>query len=277
MSTKPLSSGDLGALTNGAMAEVWGWVRAKLPAGIEVFDAHAHIGTDVDSRVVTAEDMKERMDAAGVARAIVFPLNDPNARDDFSGPNDVLWNAYEKFPDAFVPFFRLNPHKDYEAEFARCVDRGFLGLKLHPVSQEFELDDERVVRLFEMAAEADIPVLVHAGFAMQRIVEPLMPTIERLPGLRLILGHSAMVEVLAATRAFADHPNILFETSVVKAKDLYVLFNSMDPSRVCFGSDIPYGDLPSTMHAALLAADAAGLSEDELSGVFSRNIRRWFP
>ena len=86
-----------------------------------------------------------------------------------------------------------------------------------------------------------------------------------------------MVEILAAARAFADHPNVLFETSVVKAKDLYVLFSSFDPSRICFGSDIPYGDLPSTMHAALLAADAAGLSEEELSGVFSRNIRRWFP
>lgn len=259
------------------MAEVWDWVRARIPAGIEVFDAHAHIGTDVDSRVVTAEGMRERMDAAGVSKAIVFPLNDPNAQDDYSGPNDVLWNAYEEYPESFVPFFRLNPHKDYEGEFARCVERGFVGLKLHPVSQVFELDDERVVRLFEMAAGADLPVLIHAGFAMQRIVEPLLPTIEKLPNLRLILGHSAMVEVLAAARAFADHPNVLFETSVVKAKDLYVLFSSLDSSRICFGSDIPYGDLPSTMHAALLAAEAAGLSEDDLSGVFSRNIRRWFP
>ena len=277
LSTKPLSSGDLGALTDGAMAEVWRWVSAKIPAGTEVFDAHAHIGADVDSRVVTAGDMKGRMDAAGVAKAIVFPLNDPNARDDFSGPNDVLWNAYEEYPDSFVPFFRLNPHKDYEAEFARCVERGFEGLKLHPVSQEFELDDKRVVRLFEMAAEADLPILVHAGFAMQRIVEPLKPTVERLPELRLILGHSAMVEILAATRAFADHPNVLFETSVVKAKDLFVLFSSLTASRICFGSDIPYGDLPSTMHAALLAAEAAGLSDEDLSGVFSGNIRRWFP
>jgi uncharacterized protein len=170
----------------------------------------------------------------------------------------------------------LNPHKDYEAEFKRCVERGFKGLKLHPVSQEFELDDARVVRLLEMAAEADLPVLVHAGFAMERIVEPLLPTVERLPELRLILGHTAMVELLAATRAFSDHPNVLFETSVVRAKDLYVLFCSMEPARICYGSDIPYGDLPSTLHAALLAADVAGLSEKELSGVLSGNIRRWF-
>jgi predicted TIM-barrel fold metal-dependent hydrolase len=111
---------------------------------------------------------------------------------------------------------------------------------------------------------------------MQRIVEPLLPTIERLPHLRLILGHSAMVELLAATRVFKDHPNVLFETSVVKAKDLFILFSTLDPARICYGSDIPYGDLPSTLHATLIAADAAGLSEEELSGVLSDNIRRWF-
>ena len=268
---------DIGALTSGAMAGPWNWVRSKIPSGVQVFDAHAHIGVDVDGRAMTAAGMKARMDAVDVYKAIVFPLNDPNARDDYSGPNDVVWTAYEEHPEAFVPFFRLNPHEDYEAEFGRCVERGYKGLKLHPVSQQFELDDRRFVRLLEMVAEVDLPVLVHAGFAMQRIVEPLLPTIERLPHLRLILGHSAMVELLAATRAFKDHPNVLFETSVVKAKDLFVLFSTLDPDRIAYGSDIPYGDLPSTLHATLIAADAAGLSEEDLAGVLSGNIRRWFP
>jgi uncharacterized protein len=265
------------ALTSGAMASVWSWVQHKIPAGVEVFDAHAHIGADVDGRTMTAEGMRDRMAAAGVKRSIVFPLNDPNARDDYSGPNDVVWNAYEEHPSSFVPFFRLNPHLGYDGEFGRCVDRGFMGLKLHPVSQEFELDDPKVVRLLGMASEADLPVLIHTGFAMQRIVEPLLPTVEAHPDLRLILGHTAMVEVLAATRAFGDHPNVLFETSVVQAKDLYELCCSMDPSRICFGSDIPYGDLPSTLHSILAAAEVAGVPDRELSGILSKNIRRWFP
>jgi predicted TIM-barrel fold metal-dependent hydrolase len=258
------------------MTEPWEWVQGKIPVGTQVFDAHTHIGMDVDGRAMTAAGLKARMEAANIHKSITFPLNDPNARDDFSGPNDVVWAAYEEYPDAFVPFFRLNPHKSYEVEFGRCTERGFRGLKLHPVSQEFELDDERVVRLFEMAAEADLPVLIHAGFGMRRIVEPLLPTVDRLPHLRLILGHCAMVEVMTATRAFADHPNVLFETSVVKTMDLYVLFCSLDPARICYGSDIPYGDLPSTLHTTLGAADAAGLSEEELAGVLSGNIRRWF-
>jgi uncharacterized protein len=265
------------ALTSGAMAGVWEWVRSRIPTGVEVFDAHAHIGVDMDGRTMTAGGMRERMLAAGVGRSIAFPLNDPNARDDYSGPNDVVWAAYEEFPSFFVPFFRLNPHRDYEKEFERCVTRGFMGLKLHPLSQEFELDDPRVVRLLGMAAEADLPVLIHTGFAMQRVVEPLLPTVEAHPGLRLILGHSAMIEVLAAVRAFGDHPNVLFETSVVSAKDLYVLFSSLGAGRICYGSDIPYGDIPSTLHATLAAAEAAGVPDAHLPGLLSGNIRRWFP
>jgi len=265
------------ALTGGAMASIWSWVQAKIPAGTEVFDAHAHVGVDIDGRTMTGDGMRERMEAAGVKKSIVFPLNDPNARDDYSGPNDVVWNAYEEHPRSFVPFFRLNPHLDYDREFARCVERGFRGLKLHPVSQEFELDDPKVVRLLGMTAEEDLPVLIHTGFAMQRIVGPLLPTVEAHPGLRLILGHSAMVEVLSAVRAFEEHQNVLFETSVVQAKDLYELFSSIDPSRVCYGSDVPYGDLPSTLHSTLAAAEAAGVPDEALPGIVSENIRRWFP
>jgi uncharacterized protein len=268
---------DIEALTSGAMASVWSWVRDKIPAGVEVFDAHSHIGVDVDGRTMTADEMRDLMVAADVRRSIVFPLNDPNARDDYSGPNDVVWNAYEEYPSSFVPFFRLNPHRGYDREFRRCVERGFMGLKLHPVSQEFELDDPKVVRLLGMAAEAELPVLIHAGFAMQRIVEPLLPTVEAHPELRLILGHAAMVEVLEATKTFEDRPNVLFETSVVQAKDLYELCRSIDPSRICFGSDIPYGDLPSTLHSILAAADAAGVPDEALPGILSENIRRWFP
>ncbi|MGB3681541.1 MAG: amidohydrolase family protein [Rubrobacteraceae bacterium] len=277
MSTEAEHKEGLASLTSGAMSGIWDWVQKKIPEGTEVFDAHAHIGADVDGRTMTADGMRARMEAAGVSKSIVFPLNDPNARDDFSGPNDVLWEAYEQYPDLFVPFFRLNPHRDYEKEFGRCLETGFEGLKLHPVSQKFELDKPRVVRLFEMAAEADLPVLIHAGFGMGRIVEPLLPTIEKHPELRLILGHSAMIEVLEAARVFADHPNVLFETSVVQLKDLYVLFSTLDASRISYGSDIPYGDLPSTLHATLAAADAAGLTDEELAGVLSGNIRRWFP
>ena len=67
---------DIEALTGGAMASVWSWVKAKIPAGIEVFDAHAHIGADVDGRTMTAEVMRELMDAAYDRKSIVVAPHD---------------------------------------------------------------------------------------------------------------------------------------------------------------------------------------------------------
>ena len=107
-------------------------------------------------------------------------------------------------------------------------------------------------------------------------MEPLLPTVEAHPELRLILGHAAMVEVVEAVRAFENHPNVLFETSVVRAKDLYILFSLLDPARICYGSDIPYGDLPATLHATLASAETAGVPDEALPGILSGNIRRWF-
>ncbi|WP_119070646.1 amidohydrolase family protein [Rubrobacter indicoceani] len=267
---------DLANLTNGAMAPLWREILRHIPER-GIFDAHSHIGEDLDGRGMSAAGMRKRQDAAGVTRSIVFPLNDPAAAEDFSGPNDILWEAYGEFPEHFVPFFRLNPHNDYDREFERCVERGFVGLKLHPTSQNFDLDDKRAVRLFTMAAEADLPVIIHAGFGMGRIVEPLLPTVEANPDLRLLLGHAAFVEVLEAVKAFAPHPNVLFETSVARAAEVYTLLTNLDPSRVVFGSDIPYGDLPSTLYAVVASAKEAGLTEDELAMILSSNIRRWFP
>src|SRR5918994_875920 len=72
-----------------------------------------------------------------------------------------VFDAHEDNTGFSVPFVRLNPHRDYEKEFERCVGRSFMGLKLHPLAQQFELDDERVARLLGMAAEAGVPVLIH--------------------------------------------------------------------------------------------------------------------
>src|SRR5919112_6242805 len=52
---------DIEALTGGAMASIWSWVRAKIPAGVEVFAAHAHIGSDIDGRTMTGNGRRERM------------------------------------------------------------------------------------------------------------------------------------------------------------------------------------------------------------------------
>ena len=62
-----------------------------------------------------------------------------------------------------MPFCRLDPNADPVAEAERCLARGARGIKLHPRAEQFTLDHPEVERLFALADERRLPILVHAG------------------------------------------------------------------------------------------------------------------
>lgn len=80
--------------------------------------------------------------------------------------NDYVASLVERFPERFVGFASVDPHKGGAAvaELERAVGGlGLIGLKLHPVAQDFRPDDETFYPLFGKAAELDVPVLLHTG------------------------------------------------------------------------------------------------------------------
>jgi len=80
--------------------------------------------------------------------------------------NDYVASVVRRFPERFVGFASVDPHKGHAAveELERAVrELGLVGLKLHPVAQNFRPDDDRFYPLFAKAAELGIPVLIHTG------------------------------------------------------------------------------------------------------------------
>ena len=53
-------------------------VRADLPAELDIFDAHTHLGTDIDGMVGRLEELIGAMDRYGISRAIMFCLDEPD-------------------------------------------------------------------------------------------------------------------------------------------------------------------------------------------------------
>jgi hypothetical protein len=43
-------------------------LRAELPAGADIFDAHVHLGNDIDGMVGRYEELLETMDRFGISR-----------------------------------------------------------------------------------------------------------------------------------------------------------------------------------------------------------------
>ena len=240
-----------------------------------VWDAHAHIGKDVDGHVLTADDLLAELHRYHVHGAVIFPFDDPDQGDTFEVPNDRVWKAHEQAPDRLVPFMRLNPNGPWEAEYERCLVRGFRGIKLHPRAQRFDLASPKVRPLFARAANDGLPVLVHTGYGMTKAVtDDIAALAVGFENLKLVLGHSSFIDIRDALRMLSPYPNVIFETSVVKVYDLLTLFSRVDPSRVVYGSDLPYGSPYSALQTVVKVARFAGIAPEHRRGLLGGNLLR---
>lgn len=162
------------------------------------------------------------------------------------GANDFLAEAVQRRPDRFAAFATLAVQEPdtAAAELHRCVtELGFVGAMLFPRAGPYYLDNDSFRPIFEVAADAGIPLYIHpglppeavrdasysgfsaatnlmlatggwgwhaeAGLAALRLI--LSGTFERHPDLQLILGH--MGEMLIS---FADRADALTKTTGYK-------------------------------------------------------------
>ena len=110
--------------------------------------------------------------------------------------------------DIAMAFASINPHRGKEAvsEARRLVSSGLVrGLKLHPPLQEFFPDDKLAYPLYEVFAEARLPVLFHTGHSG---IGTGMPG---GGGIRLKYGHPMRIDDVAVD--FPDMPIILAHPS----------------------------------------------------------------
>jgi predicted TIM-barrel fold metal-dependent hydrolase len=78
--------------------------------------------------------------------------------------NELVAGIVKRFPDRFVGFGSVDPHRPDAVERVRHLpDLGLLGLKLHPSVQGFDPSSDDAMRLFEAAALARLAVTTHAG------------------------------------------------------------------------------------------------------------------
>ncbi len=80
-------------------------------------------------------------------------------------PNDEVIQFAHDNADVAIPFASIDPTRGPEAvrEARRLVAAGARGLKLHPPLQQFSPNDPIAYPLYEVFAEAKLPVLFHTG------------------------------------------------------------------------------------------------------------------
>ena len=239
--------------------------RALLPADTAVLDAHTHLGVDEDGQSLELDALIAALDEVGPdARACTFPLHDPDRHPGYRRPNDRVLAWAADSGGRVIPYCRLDPAEDPVGEARRCLARGARGIKLHPRAQAFEFGIAAADAIFAVAAEAGVPLLVHAGRGMGPM-DALADVALRHPGVPLVLAHAGIAgQGMFATR-LADHPGVLYDTSCLSPFDVIELFARVPAERIVFASDIPYGRTSFALYMALrIGAHVARLDDGEL-------------
>lgn len=233
------------------------------PTGTVVIDAHTHLGDDEDGQSLRPQDLIALLDQAGPgARACAFPLHEPDRRPAYRRPNDRVLDWAQQSDGRIIPYCRLDPADDPLHEAERCLERGARGIKLHPRAQAFTFDDPAIDGIFELARDARVPILVHAGRGMPPM-DDLAAAALRNPEVTLVLAHAAIADQGMFATTLPEHPAVLYDTSWLSPFDVVELFARVPAERVVFASDAPYGRPVGGLYQALRVAALAGLDSHD--------------
>jgi predicted TIM-barrel fold metal-dependent hydrolase len=249
-------------------------LRAELPRGAEIFDAHTHLGTDIDGMVGVFDDLERGMEKYGIARCFLFCLDEPDRHPGFRGGNDRTLEFAARSNGTMIPFVRLDMNEEPIEEATRCLDRGARGIKLHPRAQKFLLNDERLAPVFELAAERKVPILIHGGRGLPPIADDLAHLVDRYDDAQLIVAHAGIADLAALADRLGGKAGVFFDTSVWSPLDLLSLYRLVGPEQVLYASDYPYGQQPASLMITVRTARLAGLDEDQVRDILARNANR---
>jgi hypothetical protein len=248
-------------------------IHEQIP-GLELFDAHTHLGqNDPDGFKQTPEELLGGLRAASARGAFVFPMHE---LDGYSPANDMVLGAAasDDADGLLVPFCRVDPHNGAVAEAERCLDAGARGIKLHPRAEKFTLDHPEVRKLVAVADERSLPMLIHAGRGIPALGAHAVELAGAYPNARLILAHAGICDLSWIWRAAQDLPNLLFDTAWWMPSDMLALFSLVPPGQILFASDAPYGMTAMSAAVQFRLALQAGLTVEQLRCISSEQSLR---
>ncbi len=227
---------------------------------MQIIDIHTHIYPDAIAQKAT-DSVKEfygiggaDMDGtasmllwqhkeAGIEKSVILPV--AIRADRVQGINDYIKSQEN---DHFIGFGTV--HAAMEGigdETERIYQMGLKGIKMHPDSQRFAIDDLRLFPMYE-AARGKLPVMLHMGDRRYDYSHPikLRRILDLFPGLQVIAAHfggyamyDTACQLLKDTDCIFDVSSALMFLEAGKAEQYISIYGA---ERLAFGSDYPLWD-----------------------------------
>lgn len=196
---------------------------------------------------------------------------------------NVLNYAKSIDSERIISFGSVLPTSVYALEYVwKISDEELKGMKLHPALQRFDLGDEKILPVFDLARACGLIVLIHMGFdpsypsELSATPEALVGIMKNFPGLKVVAAHMGGMrmarDVLDTLAGAAD---IYMDTACCADpwldKGLFKdIVRRHGADRILFGSDYPW-HLPQQELELIRALD---ISEEEKRLILGANAAR---
>ena len=220
-------------------------IARKAAASIREF---YQLGTDeMDGTVKT---LLERGTQAGIDRFLILPVSMRSDRTRHI--NDFILEQVAK-ESRFLGFGTLHAAMEgITDEVQYIMDSGLRGVKMHPDSQVFAIDDERLFPAYEML-EGKLPVILHMGDTRFDYSHParLRHVLDNFPRLQVIAAHFGGYGMYETAYENLHDKDCIFDVSssmmFMEEGVAEKFINIYGAERMAFGTDYPLWDpVPET-------------------------------
>ena len=242
---------------------------------MRIIDAHMHLGEDLMFLTDDSEEViLKAMDDNGITAQILQP---GIVSRDQKKAHERIRRFADAHPGRAFGVAVFNPLMD-DDEYLELVrwtvrDLGFRGVKLHPHGFCMAPSHPAADKLYRVAKELDIVVMIRTGNGAPVALPSLcIPIARKYPDVRIVLAHAGGgtygAEALVAAQ---ECPNVFLETSWVTVYDLRAMVEKLGPRRVMLGTD-----LVPNIPVELAKYRGLGLSDDELAWCLGKTAEAVF-
>lgn len=218
------------------------------------------------------------------------------------GGNDNLSEIVKMYPDKFVGFAHHSPFNEGAADELRrsVTELGLKGYKLLAPIIDRPIEDEAAYPVWEVAAELDIPVLIHfgiqgggGGIAWHENINPLkLYNVARdFPDVNFVVPHFGCAWIRETLQLCWACANVSIDTSGSNqwvrwvdgdwtTKKLFRKYiETIGAERIIFGTDssyFPRGFAVRYLEDQIRDARELGLTDDQLRAIFAGNAAKLF-
>ena len=169
-------------------------------------------------------------------------------------------------------------YPDFAAEVDRCEKMGLRGIKIHPDCQEVDIDDPKLMKLYEII-EGRMPIVLHMGDDRPeyRYSEPakLRRVLDKFPNLEVIATHMGGYQAWNEAENFLfGRPNVWYDASsflwAVTPDEAVRLMRAGGTDRVLYGTDYPVMQLKEYFDLFM----ECPLTEQEREDILYNNAKR---